>query len=104
LKRNVAGGEENQLKYMKWLGLDWDEGVDKGGPYGPYRQSERLEIYDTYVQQLLQQGVAYECYCTEEELAQEREEQGARGETPMYSGKCRGLTTEQKQALRAEDR
>ena len=49
VKRNVAGGEESQLKYLKWLGMDWDEGVDVGGEFGPYRQTERLDIYKNYM-------------------------------------------------------
>lgn len=103
-KRNVEGGEESQLKYLKWLGIDWDESVDVGGPYGPYRQSERLEIYKKYYEQLIEQGQAYRCYCTEEELEKERAEQMARGETPQYSGKCRNLTDEERKKLEAEGR
>lgn len=98
LKRNVAGGEESQLKFMKWLGIQWDESIDVGGEYGPYRQTERLEIYNRQTQQLLDQGLAYRCYCTEEELEQEREGQTARGETPRYSGRCQQLTAEQEAA------
>ncbi len=104
VKRNVEGGEQSQLKYLKWLGMDWDESVDVGGEYGPYRQTERLDIYKQYWQDLLDRGLAYRCYCTEEELEQEREEQMARGETPRYSGKHRELTEEQRQALEAEGR
>lgn len=104
VKRNVEGGEENQLTYLKWLGIDWDEGVDKGGEYGPYRQLERLDIYRTYSQDLLDKGLAYCCYCTEEELEQEREEQTARGEMPRYSGRHRNLTEEQRGAFEAEGR
>lgn len=104
VKRNVAGGEENQLTYLKWLGMDWDESVDVGGNYGPYRQTERLDLYRPLVQDLLDRGLAYRCYCTEEELEKEREEQMARGETPRYSGKCRHLTPEQLAAYDAEGR
>ena len=103
-KRNIAGGEESQLKYLKWLGMDWDESVDVGGEYGPYRQSERNEIYQTYYNQLLENGHAYKCYCTEEEIAAEREEQTERGETPHYSGKCRHLTAEERSKLESEGR
>jgi nondiscriminating glutamyl-tRNA synthetase len=91
-KRNIEGGEESQLKYLKWLGIDWDESVDVGGEYGPYRQSERNDIYKKYYDQLVENGLAYKCYCTEEELEKEREEQMARGETPQYSGKHANLT------------
>ncbi|MDR0271359.1 glutamate--tRNA ligase [Paenibacillus sp.] len=104
VKRNIAGGEESQLKYLKWLGLDWDESIDIGGEYGPYRQTERLDIYNKYTQDLLDRGLAYRCYCTEEELEKEREEQMDRGETPRYSGKHRDLTEEQRQAFEAEGR
>lgn len=104
VKRNVAGGEENQLTYLKWLGIDWDESIDVGGEYGPYRQTERLDLYRKYWQELLDKGLAYRCYCTEEELEQEREEQIARGETPRYSGKHRDLTPEQCAAFEAEGR
>lgn len=103
-KRNVEGGEQNQLRFLKWLGMDWDESVDKGGSYGPYRQTERLDLYEKYWRQLLEEGKAYSCFCTEEELEQEREEQMARGENPMYSGKCRSLSAAQQQAYRAEGR
>ncbi|WP_168123546.1 glutamate--tRNA ligase [Paenibacillus sp. HB172176] len=104
VKRNVEGGEESQLTYLKWLGMSWDESVDIGGGYGPYRQTERLDIYQGYWQELLDKGLAYRCYCTEEELAAEREEQTARGETPRYSGKHSNLTPEEEQAFEAEGR
>jgi nondiscriminating glutamyl-tRNA synthetase len=104
LKRNIEGGEESQLKFLKWLGIDWDESVDVGGPYGPYRQTERLDIYRKYANDLLERGLAYRCYCTEEELEREREAQAARGETPKYSRRCLHLTPEQEQAFQAEGR
>ncbi|CAG9622244.1 glutamate--tRNA ligase [Sutcliffiella rhizosphaerae] len=103
-KRNIAGGEESQLKYLKWLGMDWDESVDVGGEYGPYRQSERNDIYAKYYQELLEKGLAYKCYCTEEELEAEREEQIAKGENPRYSGKHRNLTSEEQTAFEEEGR
>lgn len=102
LKRNIEGGEASQLEFMAWLGMDWDEGPDRGGSYGPYRQTERLALYDTYVQQLLDEGRAYRCYCTEERLAQEREEQMEQGVMPKYSGRCRSLSAEQAAKLEAE--
>ncbi|WP_067842547.1 glutamate--tRNA ligase [Amphibacillus sediminis] len=103
-KRNVAGGEESQLKYLKWLGLDWDEGADIGGEYGPYRQTERLEIYQKYVDDLLERGLAYKCYMTEEELEAEREAQRANGQVPKYSGAHRDLTEQQIAQFEAEGR
>lgn len=93
-KRNVEGGEQSQLKYLRWLGIEWDEGVDVGGAYGPYRQMERLDIYQKYADELLARGLAYKCYMTEDELEAEREEQRARGEVPKYSGAHRHLTAE----------
>lgn len=104
IKRNVAGGEQSQLKYLTWLGIDWDESIDKGGDYGPYRQTERLDIYNKLTEELLAKGLAYKCYCTEEELEQEREAQMAKGETPAYSRKCCGLSPEDHQALEKEGR
>jgi nondiscriminating glutamyl-tRNA synthetase len=103
-KRNVEGGEQNQLQYLRWLGVDWDEGPDVGGPYGPYRQTERLDYYRELTDDLMKRGLAYKCYCTEEELEREREEQAARGETPRYSGRCRHLTDAERAALEAEGR
>lgn len=103
-KRNIEGGEESQLKYLRWLGIDWDESIDKDGGYGPYRQSERLPIYKEYQDQLLERGLAYKCYCTEEELEAEREAQLARGEMPRYSGKCADLTDQEREVLEAEGR
>lgn len=103
-KRNVGGGEESQLRYLKWLGIEWDEGPDIGGEYGPYRQTERLNIYKKYVDELLERGLAYKCYMTEEELEEERDAQRARGEVPKYSGKHRNLTEEQIAAFEQEGR
>ncbi len=74
---------------LKWLGLEWDEGPDIGGPYAPYIQSERLEIYQHYVQTLLDKGLAYRCYCTPEELEERRQIMQARGLPPRYDGRCR---------------
>ncbi|MGM0218931.1 glutamate--tRNA ligase [Enterococcus sp. AZ126] len=92
LKRNLADGERSQLENLAWLGMDWDESPEKPGEYGPYRQSERGEIYQPLIDQLLVSNRAYKCYCTEEELEAEREAQRARGEMPHYSGKCAELT------------
>lgn len=103
-KRNIEGGEESQLKYLKWLGMDWDEGVDKDGGYGPYRQSERNDIYKKYYEELLNKGLAYKCYCTEEELEAEREANAAAGQIVGYSGKCRHLTKEEVARFEEEGR
>ncbi|KKK37027.1 glutamyl-tRNA synthetase [Mesobacillus campisalis] len=104
LKRNIEGGEESQLHYLKWLGMDWDESIDAGGEYGPYRQSERIEIYNKYTDELFEKGLAYKCYCTEEELEAEREAQMERNETPKYSGRCRHLTEEDRERFEKEGR
>ncbi|WLV24790.1 glutamate--tRNA ligase [Aciduricibacillus chroicocephali] len=103
-KRNVEGGEESQLHFLKWLGVEWDEGADLGGDYGPYRQMERLDLYKKYTDELLERGLAYKCYMTEEELEAEREEQRANGQVPKYSGKHRNLTAEQIAEFEAEGR
>lgn len=103
-KRNIEGGEQSQLKYLQWLGIDWDESVDKDGGYGPYRQSERNEIYEKHYNELLEAGKAYKCYCSEEELEAEREAQMAKGETPIYSGKCRHLSQAERAQFEAEGR
>lgn len=89
---------------LKWMGIEWDEGPDVGGPYGPYRQSERLDIYREFIEKLKEKGLVYECFCTPEELDAMRKEQLERGEPPRYTGKCRHLTEEEKERLRAEGR
>ncbi|WLR41959.1 glutamate--tRNA ligase [Bacillus carboniphilus] len=98
-QRNIEGGVESQLQYLKWLGIDWDESVDLGGEYGPYRQSERFDLYKEYADQLLEEDRVYKCYCTSEELEQEREQQLAKGQMPRYSGKCKHLTAEEQEKL-----
>src|SRR5690625_518888 len=103
-KRNIEGGELSQLRYLKWLGIEWDESIDVGGDYGPYRQMERLDIYQSYANDLLDRGLAYKCYMTEEELEAEREEQRAKGQVPKYSGKHRNLTEEEIRQFEAEGR
>ncbi|MBI2592770.1 MAG: glutamate--tRNA ligase [Candidatus Colwellbacteria bacterium] len=96
-ERSEKKWEEDLLENLKWLGLNWDEGVEKGGPYESYRQSERTELYEKYLKKLLEEGKAYYCFCTEEELEAQRQEQMSRGEAPRYRGTCRQLTTDQQQ-------
>ena len=84
------------LDSLRWLGLDWDEGPEVGGPYGPYRQSERMDIYADVARRLVEAGHAYPCYCTAEELEAEREAARAAGRTQGYSGRCRHLTPDQR--------
>ena len=95
---------DNIFDSLKALGLNWDEGPDVGGPYGPYTQSKRFDIYPKYVQQLLDSGFAYECFCTPEELEQEKEEATKAKKPYVYSKKCEHLTEEEKAKLRAEGR
>ena len=73
VERSSRESEDNIFDSLRWLGLDWDEGPDIGGPYGPYRQMERLAIYKKYIQELIDKGLAYYCYCTEEELEEQRQ-------------------------------
>ena len=95
---------DNIFDSLKALGLNWDEGPDVGGPYGPYTQSKRFDIYPKYIQQLLDSGFAYECFCTPEELEAEKEEATRNKKPYVYSKKCENLTEEEKAKLRAEGR
>jgi len=96
VERSSAASEKSILSDLKWLGIDWDEGVEKGGEFGPYRQTERLEIYRELAEKLLADGKAYKCFCTQEELKQEREEAVKAKKPPQYSGRCRSLTDKEK--------
>ncbi|WP_337773623.1 glutamate--tRNA ligase, partial [Dialister hominis] len=104
LKRSTKESEENIKDSLKWLGLNWDEGIDVGGDNGPYRQTERLDIYNAEVKKLIDEGKAYYCYCTEEELEESRKEQIAAGKTPVYDGHCEHLTQGQIDQYKAEGR
>lgn len=104
LERSSRESEENIKAALKWLGMDWDEGIDVGGENGPYRQTERLDIYKKYTEKLLAEGKAYYCYCTDEELEEERQVLIKEGKMPRYMGKCRNLTPEQIAAYEAEGR
>lgn len=104
LERSSRESEENIKAALKWLGMDWDEGIDVGGENGPYRQTERLDIYKKYTEKLLAEGKAYDCYCTDEELEEERQALIKEGKMPRYMGKCRNLTPEQIAAYEAEGR
>jgi nondiscriminating glutamyl-tRNA synthetase len=87
--------EEEIIESLQWLGIKWTEGVAQGGDNGPYRQMERLHIYQQYIQQLLDQGKAYYCFCTQEELEKERQDQLAQGQMQRYSGKCSCLSEQE---------
>jgi glutamyl-tRNA synthetase len=95
---------ESALETLRWLGLDWDEGPEVGGPYGPYLQSERLGLYADWVAKFLESGHAYYCYCTPEELAERRAAARAGGGPSGYDAHCRVLTPEQVAAYQAEGR
>lgn len=90
-KRFVPGAEEEMMQSLKWLGINWDEGPDKSGPFGPYRQSERKQIYQDYALKLIEQGNAYYCFCSSERLEQVRQEQQKRKEQVHYDGMCRDI-------------
>lgn len=104
LKRSTKKSEENIKDSLKWLGMNWDEGIDVGGPHGPYRQTERLDLYKKEVQRLLDEGKAYYCYCSAEELEVSRKAQLDAGKTPIYDEHCRHLTEEEKAKYEAEGR
>jgi glutamyl-tRNA synthetase len=91
LQRTVPGSEQEIIDGLRWLGLDYDEGPDIGGPHGPYRQTERRELYLTQARILIERSHAYPCFCTPERLERVRQEQQQRKETPRYDGTCRGL-------------
>jgi glutamyl-tRNA synthetase len=100
-QRYVEGGVEAQMSALRWLGLEWDEGPDVGGPYGPYVQSERLDLYRTYADRLLADDKAYQCYCSPERLDEVRKAQQARKEPPRYDRHCRDLSPEQRAEMEA---
>lgn len=94
-KRLVPGSQERILQVIKDYGLSWDEGPDIGGSYGPYVQTERLEIYQKYIKELLDKGLAYRCFCTEDRLTKMRETQKASKQVPRYDQHCLHLTPEE---------
>jgi glutamyl-tRNA synthetase len=93
--RSTKESEQAILDSLKWLGLNWDEGPDIGGPYGPYRQSDRKDIYKKYTRQLVDQGHAFHCFCSAERLNEVREQQRANGEEMGYDGHCLSLSAEE---------
>ncbi|MEU5104703.1 glutamate--tRNA ligase [Streptomyces sp. NPDC021354] len=102
--RDSEESYQQLLDAMRWLGLDWDEGPEVGGPHAPYRQSQRMDRYREVADQLLESGHAYRCYCTAEELEERREAARAAGRPSGYDGKCRTVTAEQRAAYEAEGR
>lgn len=103
-ERSTELSYQEILSAMRWLGLDWDEGPQKDGAYGPYLQSQRLDLYRQAIDQLLADGKAYLCYCTAEELAERRKQAQAEGRPPMYDRRCRYLTRAEQERLQAEGR
>ena len=98
--RKVEGALDSILDALRWLGLDWDEGPEKGGPYGPYFQSERVDLYAKHAQQLVESGRAYKCYCPPERLAAMRDEMAERKESMRsYDRHCRDLPPEEQARL-----
>jgi len=102
--RSTPEYERAIFEDFRWLGIDWDEGPDLGGAYGPYRQSERSGLYRRYAEALLERGAAYHCYCTPEELEAERRRSEAERRPYRYSGRCRSLTPAQRDAFVAQGR
>ena len=92
------------LEGLRWMGIDWDEGSDVGGPAGPYRQSERLDVYEKYAKDLMDRGHVYFCYCTDDELKAERRHMLIKGVPPRYNGKCSELPDNKRRRLEAEGR
>jgi glutamyl-tRNA synthetase/nondiscriminating glutamyl-tRNA synthetase len=99
-ERSTAVSEEAIKDDLRWMGLAWDEGVDVGGAAGPYRQSERLEIYRAHTERLLAEGHAYHCFCAPELLDADRKAALAEGRAPKYSGRCRALAPDASRARR----
>ena len=103
-KRATQENYEAVVEDMRWLGLEWDEGPEVGGPHTPYRQSERFDRYQEAAAKLLGSGAAYRCYCTAEDLEEERKKAQAEKRSPGYSGRCRNLTPEEIEAFEQEGR
>src|SRR6266511_2827580 len=103
-ERVVPGGIESVQAALSWLGLDWDEGPGVGGPFAPYVESQRFDVHREVAHRFLEEGHAYRCYCTPEELAERSQAQQARGEPRGYDGRCRRLTDEERAAFEAEGR
>lgn len=95
LKRTVPGAEQEIMDGLRWLGLNYDEGPDVGGNFGPYRQTERREIYQHHAKILVDNGHAYPCFCTPDHLEKVRQEQMKRKENPHYDGTCRSLAPDE---------
>ena len=104
LERSTEASFEAILTSLRWLGLDWDEGVEKGGDFGPYRQSECFDIYREEARKLLDAGAAYHCYCLPEELEERRKQATEEGGPSGYDNRCRSLSDSSKQQLAKDGR
>ncbi len=102
VERSEKRFETQLMEDMKWLGLDWDEGPDVGGPYPPYRQSDKMSVYRSYADRLIREQKAYYCFCTAEQLERERQQAMAEGRQPIYSGKCRELDRDEAERRRTD--
>jgi glutamyl-tRNA synthetase len=103
-KRSTEEAIDILVSSLSWLGIEWDEGPGVGGPYGPYRQTERMTLYAGVAKRFLDEGRAYFCYCTPAELEDRRREAHKRGETPGYDGRCRNLSQEERDRFEEESR
>ena len=103
-ERTIEDSTEKMMEMLRWLGLSWDEGPEVGGIAGPYHQSQRLEMYRKYAKMLIDKGFAYKCYCTREELAEERERAKLDKKAYKYSRKCRDLMPEERECCEKDGR
>ena len=102
VERSTETSIDQILKDLQWLGIQWDEGPDKNGPDGPYRQSQRFSIYRDYAEQLLREGRVYKCFCSPERLEALRKEQLSKGKMPRYDGRCQPLSQEEISKMESE--
>lgn len=93
--RSTRDAERSLIEDLRWMGLTWDEGIDSGGGHGPYRQSERLAIYQAHARELLARGQAYSCFCSPEQLDADRQAAQAAGRPPKYAGRCRSIAADE---------
>jgi len=102
VERSTETSMDRILEDLQWLGIRWEEGPDKGGSAGPYRQSQRLPLYNDYAEQLFREAKAYKCFCSNERLEALRKEQISKGVMPRYDGRCRSLSKEEISKLESE--
>ena len=98
VERSTRASEQSILDDLRWLGLHWDEGPDVGGSHGPYRQSERLDLYRSYATELIDHGHAYYCFCSADQLEADRRAALEAGRPPKYAGRCRDLRSRRSRA------